>query len=236
MTTHTTWSDWLINHASNDAGNRNLQAFSDVLGSDVNKGTKLQQVTKEVDTVILTANASNRIMLLHSPRNFGGTWTRPANKLVCMIGMGPQAVSILVNLNSALVNCNIIVPTVNKLSGCTTAQEVKDIPNRVEGVPGFEGSAIYIPGQIFQNAIITSNSTDPFDLIPLMNSMAKTFEAKAAEELATMNGNPINHADDINAWPYGVRRGTIPKTRYSVLPDDVKIAEFNAQRHLACIS
>ncbi len=69
-----------------------------------------------------------------------------------------------------------------------------------------------------------------------MNSTARTFEAEAAEELATMNGNLINHADDINAWLYGVRRGTIPETRYSVLPDDVKIAEFNAQRHLACIA
>jgi hypothetical protein len=149
MTTHTIWSDRFINHASNDAGNKNLQAFSNTLGSDVNKATKLQQVTEEVNTVILAANASNRIMLLHSPRNFGGTRTRPANKLVCMIGMGPQAVSILVNLNLVLMNCNIIVPTVDKLSGCTTAQEIKDIPNPVEGVPGFEGSAIYIPGLIF---------------------------------------------------------------------------------------
>ena len=63
-------------------------------------------------------------MLLHSPRNFGGTRTRPANKLVCMLGIGPQAVSILVDLNSAIANCDIIVPTVDELSGCTTAQEV----------------------------------------------------------------------------------------------------------------
>jgi hypothetical protein len=51
-----------------------------------------------------------------------------------------------------------------------------------------------------------------------------------------MNGNPVNHTDDLNAWLYGVRRGTIPKTRYSVLPDDAEIADFSAQRHLACIS
>jgi hypothetical protein len=69
-----------------------------------------------------------------------------------------------------------------------------------------------------------------------MNSTARTFEAEAAEELATMNSNPINHADDIDAWLYGVCQGTIPKTRYSVLPDDIEIAEFNAQPHLACIS
>ena len=107
---------------------RNLQAFSDTLSSGVTEATKLQQVTEEIDTVILAANGSNGILMLHSPKNFGGTRTRPANKLVCMIGMGSQAVSILVDLNLALANCDIIVPSVLKLSGCTTAQEVEDIP------------------------------------------------------------------------------------------------------------
>ncbi len=51
-----------------------------------------------------------------------------------------------------------------------------------------------------------------------------------------MNGNPVNHADYLNAWLYGVKQGTIPETRYSVLSDDDKIAQFNFQRHQACIS
>ena len=174
--------------------------------------------------------------MLHSPKNFGGTRTRPANKLVCMIGMGSQAVSVLVDLNSALANCNIIVPPVLNLSGCTTAQEVKDIPAPTGGVIGFEGSSIYIPGPIFRNAIITSGSTSPFELIPLMNATARAFEAETRATQVVLNGNPINHADDINAWLYGVHQGTIPEMRYSVLPDDVEISNSNTNRHLACIS
>ncbi len=69
-----------------------------------------------------------------------------------------------------------------------------------------------------------------------MNSRAGNFETEVADILAEMNGNPVNHADNLNAWLYGVRQGTIPKTRYSVLPDDNKIAQFNAQWHQACIS
>jgi hypothetical protein len=96
-----------------------------------------------------------------------------------MLGMGTQAISILVNLNLALANCNIIVPTVNKLSGCETAQEVEDIPiSANNGLVGFEGSAIFIPGPLLQNAIITSNINDPFNLIPLMNSRARDFETE----------------------------------------------------------
>jgi hypothetical protein len=81
-----------------------------------------------------------------------------------------------------------------------------------------------------------SNTNDPFNLILLMNSRARDFEAKVVDMLAEMNGNPVNHVVDLHAWLYGIRRGTIPKTRYSVFPDDNKIAQFNAQRHQACIS
>ncbi len=169
-------------------------------------------------------------MILHSPKNIGGTRTRPENKVVCMLGMGTQAVSILVNLNLALANCNIIVPTVNKLSGCATAQEVKDIPiPAANGIVGFEGSAIFIPGPFLQNAIIMLNTNDPFNLIPLMNSRARDFKAELVDILAEMNGNPVNHTEDLNTWLYGVWRGTIPKTRYLVLLDNNEITQFNAQ-------
>jgi hypothetical protein len=114
--------------------------------------------------------------------------------------MGTQAVSVLVDLNLVLANCNIIVPTINKLSGCATAQEVKDIPiPAANRIVGFEGSAIFIPRPFLQNAIITLNTNDPFNLIPLMNSRARDFEAEVVGILAEMNRNLVNHADDLNA-------------------------------------
>jgi hypothetical protein len=91
MATQLTWSVWFTNHPSNDAGNLNLKAYSDTLSSGDTEATKLQQVTEEIDTDILATNASNGIIMLHSPKNFGGTRTRPANKLVCMVGIGSQA-------------------------------------------------------------------------------------------------------------------------------------------------
>jgi hypothetical protein len=214
-----------------------LKAFSTVLSSNNNYVTKLRQLVEEIDMVILAADANNHIMILHSTKNFGRTQTQPKNKVVCMLGMGTPAVSILVNLNLALANCDIIVPTVVELSGCATAQEVEDIPiPAVNGIVGFEGSTNFIPGPFLQNAIITLNTNDPFNLTPLMNSRARDFEAEVADILAEINGNPVNHTDYLNAWLYGIRQGTIPKTRYLVLPDDNKISQFNAQQHQACIS
>jgi hypothetical protein len=128
MATYTTWSNWFVNHSNKDAGNQTLEAFSKILNLNNNTAIKLRRLVEEIDTVIIAADANKRIEILHSPKNFGGTQTRPENKVICMLGMGTQSVSILVDLNLVLANCNIIVPTVNKLSRCETAQEVEDIP------------------------------------------------------------------------------------------------------------
>jgi hypothetical protein len=75
----TTWLDWVLNHPSNDGGNRNLQAFSDILSSDATHAAKLQSLTKEINIVILAVDGSNNIMIMHSLKNLGGTRSRPEN-------------------------------------------------------------------------------------------------------------------------------------------------------------
>jgi hypothetical protein len=82
---------------------------------------KLQSLVEEIETVILAANTIRNIMILLSPKNFGGSRICPDNKVTCMLGSVSQAVCILVDLNTALVNCNIIVPLVQELSKCETA-------------------------------------------------------------------------------------------------------------------
>jgi hypothetical protein len=70
MPMHTTWSNWFINHERNDAGNSNLQAFSDSLSSEASNVEKLQSLVEEIeeiDTVILAADASRNIIIVHSP-------------------------------------------------------------------------------------------------------------------------------------------------------------------------
>ena len=197
MTTHkhTNWADYFVNHASNEAGNRNLQAFSDILGSEVSTEAKLRDLVDELDTVILAADANRNIMLLHSPKNFGGTRSRPDNKVTCMIGLGARSACILPDLNSAFADIRIVVPSVHELAACETAEEVANIPTPdVNGAVGFEGSGIFIPGPVLRNAIIESNSKDPFELIPKIYQTVRTFD----QELNIMSAE--THADDLCAW------------------------------------
>jgi hypothetical protein len=124
MTTqkHSNWANWFINHTNNEAGNKHLQAFSNVLGSGVSTEAKLQDLVNEIDSVILAADTNRNVMLLHSPKNFGGTRSCPENKVSCMIGFGARATSILLDLNSAFADIQIVVPSVQDLAGCESAE------------------------------------------------------------------------------------------------------------------
>ena len=45
-----------------------------------------------------------------------------------MLGLGAQATWVQLVLNSSLADCIMVLPTVDKLSACTSAQEVSAIP------------------------------------------------------------------------------------------------------------
>ncbi len=131
----------------------------------------------------------------------------------------------------AFMGLSIVIPLVQDLAGCSSAEEVANIPApEKNGLVGFKGSAIFILGPVFQNTILTSNTKNPFELIPIILNEARSFD------ILEFKTTLVTHADDLNAWLYGVMIGLVPKMRYSVNPDNTEIAKFCMDRHLQCIT
>jgi hypothetical protein len=101
----------------------------------------------------------------------------------------------------------------------------------VNSLDGFEGSAIFIPGPVLLNTIITSNTKNPFELIPIISCTARSFD-----EEHKLKATAVTHVDDRSAWLYDVKVGLVPKTRYSVNPNKTMIAIFCDNQHLQCIT
>ncbi len=176
------WADWFLNHASNDAGNSNLQAFSDSLGEGFSNAAKLRDLVDEIDTVILATDSNRNVILFHSPKNFGGTRSCPENKVSCLIGLGDRATTILIDLNSAFRDLRFVVPSVQDLADCESAKDVTNLNQPDEnGVIRFEGPAIFIPGPVLRNAIIALNSRNPFKLNPIVSQAARAFDQEHAD-------------------------------------------------------
>jgi len=155
---------------------------------------------EEIDTVILAADANNKIIILLSPKNFGGTRSRPDNKVGCMLGLGAHATYVLIDSRTALADCQIVVPAVTDLSDCESAQDVTNIPAPEEnGLADFEGSSIFIPAPVLQNAILRSGTNnEPFELIPIVTEAVRNFDSDHEEDEMITN-LAITHADDLNA-------------------------------------
>jgi len=112
-----------------------------------------------------------------------------------------------------------VVPAVTDLSDCESAQDVANIPAPEEnGLVGFKGSSIFIPAPVLHDAILASGTNEPFELIPIVTEAAKHFDSDHEED-ETITSLAITHADDLNAWLYGVNVGSINETRYQINPD-----------------
>jgi hypothetical protein len=120
-----------------------MAAFSSILEAGFSEEEKLRSLVEEIDTVILAADANNKIMILH-PKNFGGTRSRSDNKVVCMLSLGAHATYVFIDLRTALADCQILVLAVTDLSDCESAQDVANIPAPEEnGLVGFEGLSFH---------------------------------------------------------------------------------------------
>jgi hypothetical protein len=74
-----------------------------------------------------------------------------------------------------------------------------------------------------------------FELIHLMTTIARAF-GTAHENDKTILSMAITHADNLNTWLYGVKKGLIREKLYSVILDDKEVQEFYMIRHLQCIT
>jgi hypothetical protein len=94
--------------------------------------------------------------------------------------------------------------TVTELFNCKNAEDVTNIaaPNK-NGLVRFKGSSIFIPDPVLHNAILNSDTNNPFKLIPIVSKTAKTFDFEHKNN-KTMTSNTITHADDHSSWGFMV--------------------------------
>ena len=102
MANSNSWKLYFDSLPGDDEGNKNMAIFSDFCSdTKANAISKLRDLVEDADTVFLGA-CNGKVIVLHSPTNFGGTRTRKSNKLACLTGLGPEAIGVLLNEESIL--------------------------------------------------------------------------------------------------------------------------------------
>jgi hypothetical protein len=62
-------------------------------------------------------------------------------------------------------------------------------------------------------------------LIPIVTAAARAFSSEHEEDEMMMS-KALTHTDNLNVWLYGIKVGSINKTRYQINPDDSEITLF----------
>ena len=85
--TFSNWRDYFTNHPNTDAGNDNMTALTAALAAELNDDKRVTASVEGVDTVILAADADKEILILHSPKRFGGTHSHATDNIICLTGL-----------------------------------------------------------------------------------------------------------------------------------------------------
>ena len=112
------WKQHYLSLASNKQGNQNISAFTEASLSSISKKDRLNNISEELDYVVLTGDGFNKVQLLHSIKNVGGTRLRPENKILALIGQGPNSVPVIVDEESLLADVDICSPKFEDLVAC----------------------------------------------------------------------------------------------------------------------
>ena len=231
----TTFTQHFTNLPSNEAGNKNMSAFSSSTASSLPRSERLRNVTATMDYVIATADGENNIQLIHSMMNVGGTMIRPAHKIIGLIGTGTNPVAVIVQHEFLTNECEISTPLIEDINECSTAAEIKALVAPDEnGAVTYPGSACFAPAPWLQDTLLNEESKDPAVLILAAFAEAIQFDS-LHEDDPDFNDKAIDHAEDFALWAWGVSVGRITETKIAIRPDDGELLDHLNNRTKQCI-
>ena len=128
MILHASWKAiFTALNVINESGNRNIAGFTDAMDAGANLKVKMMWLSQPLG-LLLIVNNSKEVSIIHHPYNFGGTLLRPAHKVGCLVGMGPNATSVVLNHRSALGHVAAVVPPISDIKACLMAEALAALP------------------------------------------------------------------------------------------------------------
>jgi len=74
-----TWKQWFNSLPENERGNMDMTLYAEAWSQERTEEQLIRTLSADVNTVLLAADATNNVQVLHSFKNFGGTILRPQN-------------------------------------------------------------------------------------------------------------------------------------------------------------
>jgi hypothetical protein len=156
----------------------------------------------------------------------------------CLVGTGSASVPIIVDHQAALRSIQEIVPSIKDINNCPAVDELASLPIPLAnggGLVNLEALRSFFPISFLCNAILVTNLPSPLALILAVRVAQEEHIRKHGRDEDFDEGDINTHVDLFYLWCIGVHQGQVKETRFSIAPDDGKLAEWSSWLHPAHI-
>ncbi len=152
----------------------------------------------------------------------------------CLVGIGPSAIPVIVDHIAALRSTQVIVPPIEDIVGCPTADDLAALPT-----PPADGNSLvnlkalscFILTPFLCNAVLASDSLSPLALIVAARAAREAHVHVHDGEEEFDESNVDAHVELFSLWCLGVYQGKVAETSFSLAPDDGKLTDWSARLH-----
>ena len=156
------WKKYFTGLPSNDDGNKNLNYFHGDLNNTFPTRDRIKNITKDNYDVVACVDGENKVQLIHSISNLGGTRSQSKDKILGIIGMEKQGIFVELIISSVNTDCNFPAPSLADYKQFRSNKELDEL--EVDDGGTFKGSSCFIPGP-FLCCVLTN---DPPEWIPMV--------------------------------------------------------------------
>ena len=238
MTGPKDYREYFFNLPSNDDGNKLLDSFSEALSGDLTVKERIQIASKDQDNVSVCADAEQKVVVLHSVNNLGGSVRRPDDKIVGAVGMGSNPSGVVISTQSFCTTVKANGPGWTKLESCNTTEELEALKGFKEGQ--HHGSNVFLLAPFMVKSVVTAMSRDPLELILSSLRDGVKFdednpsfdENDSAEEESNNAGR--DHAVALANFLWLIHTNKIPEIKF-VVPEDDDLQVYLTNRNKNCL-
>jgi hypothetical protein len=150
--------------------------------------------------------------------------------------MDPKAAVVKLEVGTATTGLCARMPTIADIFACQTTDTLGALPTpNKNGLINFKGLKMFVPAPFLCNPVMEAMTSCPFALI-IASTEAYNAHIQEHANNKDLYANDIStHCNIFIFWCMGVAQGTIPQTRFSVLPDNEDFKTHTSRLHQECI-
>ena len=217
---------------ANAIGNRNTKKFTKAMIHDAAVDTEMKYLNKN-HNLILVADNKKQVVIIHNLKNLGGTTISPTNKVAALFGLGPNAQVVALDINAAIATqSKRTQPAADIIAAAAIGtNSLRALRAPTVGDTNFNGLSMFTPAPFLRKAILKAMTSCPFEIIKAAIAAHTLYVQEHENNGGFIAGDLEAHHNLLIMWCLAVGQDSIPKTRYSLLPDDDELKRHKTNTH-----